>query len=52
MTALDNLRNHPQAHVGYQRWLDAFIIPLMQKTGMNIKVKRTPERYTITVKLT
>lgn len=48
---LEALRNNPQAASGYRTWLDCFVIPLLERVGLKVKVRRSAREYTITVKL-
>ena len=45
------LRANPHAASGYRTWLDGFLIPLIQRIGLKTIVRRTPDKYTITIKL-
>lgn len=48
---LEALRNNTHAAAGYTKWLDGFVIPLIQRVGLKTVVRRAPGKYTITVKL-
>lgn len=48
---LQALQNHPNAADGYEKWLTAFVIPMIQRVGLKTNVRRAPGKYTITVKL-
>jgi hypothetical protein len=38
------------ARVGYERWLEQFLIPLLKKVGFTVSVKRNMKSWTFTVK--
>ena len=42
---------NPNAAAGYRTWIDGFLIPLMQRIGLKVVVRRGPDKYTITIKL-
>jgi hypothetical protein len=46
---LQALMKDKAGQTGYERWLDAFIIPLMQRVGLTVDVKHG-KQYVITVK--
>lgn len=48
---LKALKSNPAAADGYRTWLDQFVIPLLKKVGLNVKVRRNASSYIITVKL-
>jgi hypothetical protein len=40
-----------KAGFAYAKWLDDFIVPLLKKIGLKVRVKKSPTSYIITVKL-
>lgn len=48
---LQALITNAKAMHGYSKWLDDFIIPLLKKVGLKVKVKRGPDSYVITLKV-
>ena len=47
---LQTLLHTSANHLGYQRWLDNFILPLLTKIGLRPSVKRRKHEWVITVK--
>lgn len=38
------------ARLGYERWLEQFLIPLLKKVGFTVSVKRNVKSWTFTVR--
>lgn len=36
--------------IGYERWLEQFLIPLLKKVGFTVSVKRNVKSWTFTVR--
>ena len=51
LAKLEALRKNPHAASGYRTWLDGFVIPMIQRVGLKTIVRRTDDKYTITIKL-
>lgn len=46
---LKELLAHKNADQGYSQWLDAFVIPLLKRVGLKVKVTRTSEYTTLKI---
>lgn len=47
---LQALLQTANARVGYERWLEQFLIPLLKKVGFTVSVKRNVKSWTLTVR--
>jgi hypothetical protein len=47
---LQALLNTANSRVGYERWLEQFMIPLLKKVGFAVSVKRNVKSWTLTVR--